>query len=45
MLAENMALSEIGKDIIPSIIADHPVYAYPFEKSGGDNAIGDEVYN
>jgi glucose-1-phosphate adenylyltransferase len=32
--AENMGSQrDFGKDIIPSIIADHPVYAYPFEKS------------
>ncbi len=34
---------DFGKDIIPSIIADHPVYAYPFEKSGGDNAYWRDV--
>mgnify|MGYP005725627419 FL=1 len=42
--AENMGSQrDFGKDIIPSIIADHPVYAYPFEKSGGDNAYWRDV--
>lgn len=34
---------DFGKDIIPSIIQDHPVYAYQFEKSGGDNAYWRDV--
>ena len=34
---------DFGKDIIPSIIKDHPVYAFPFEKSGGDNAYWRDV--
>lgn len=42
--AENMGSQrDFGKDIIPSIIKDHPVYAYPFEKSGGDNAYWRDV--
>lgn len=42
--SENMGSQrDFGKDIIPSIIADHPVYAYPFEQSGGDNAYWRDV--
>ena len=42
--AENMGSQrDFGKDIIPSIIKDHPVYAYPFEESGGDNAYWRDV--
>lgn len=42
--AENMGSQrDFGKDIIPSIIKDHAVYAYPFEESGGDNAYWRDV--
>lgn len=42
--SENMGSQrDFGKDIIPSIIADHPVYAYPFEQSGSDNAYWRDV--
>ncbi|MGK0502713.1 MAG: glucose-1-phosphate adenylyltransferase, partial [Alteromonadaceae bacterium] len=34
---------DFGKDIIPSIIKDHPVYAFEFESTGGGDAYWRDV--